>query len=438
MKIRLLLLFVLAAQIVNAQQDPKQVLFLGNSYTFFNNLPQMFEDFSNAAGDTTETGFNTPGGFTLQGHTNNQMSLDMINQGNWDYVVLQEQSQIPSFPIGQVQTQCFPYATALDTLINNANPCAETVFYMTWGRENGDAGNCANWPPVCTYEGMDSLLYERYIQMAEDNEAIVSPVGAVWRYIRSNLSAINLYDNDGSHPSAAGSYAAACAFYAVIHRKNPADVPYDHTLNALEAYQIRQVAKLVVFDSLEKWFVGAYDSAVFVDADFESAANELSVSFNNTSLNATNYHWDFGDGTTTTDQHPYHTYSTSGTYTVTLTAFHCDSSDTAIQTLMLESIPVDTTIDDTTINDSTLSLNIFQETTVEFYPNPANESLWISTSTKQPMQFKMYNTNGAEVRAQKLVGKETYSIDVNGLPRGLYISQLRCNGSIYHEPIVIQ
>ena len=50
---------------------------------------------------------------------------------------------------------------------------------MTWGRENGDQSNCQSWPPVCTYEGMDDLLRERYMIMANDNNALVAPVGAV-------------------------------------------------------------------------------------------------------------------------------------------------------------------------------------------------------------------------------------------------------------------
>ena len=118
-----------------AQTEGKKVLFLGNSYTFFNNLPDLFENFSNAAGDTVTAGFNTPGGYTLQGHSTNQMSQNMISQGDWDFVVLQEQSQIPSFPLSQVQTQCFPNAATLDTMINSANPCAETVFFYDLGQK---------------------------------------------------------------------------------------------------------------------------------------------------------------------------------------------------------------------------------------------------------------------------------------------------------------
>lgn len=152
-------------------------------------------------------------------HANSAAAMTAINADNWNHVVLQAQSQEPSFPIGQVQNEVFPYATILCDAIRANDACTRPVFYMTWGRENGDQQNCAGWPPVCTYEGMDSLLNLRYSMMGEDNEAYVSPVGAVWHYIRDNYPDIDLYAADGSHPSQAGSYAAACTFYAIIFEK---------------------------------------------------------------------------------------------------------------------------------------------------------------------------------------------------------------------------
>ena len=98
----------------------------------------------------------------MQSHSTNNNTIQLISNGNWDYVVLQEQSQFPSFPLWQVEQDVFPYASELNQLIKENNICAETVFFMTWGREEGDQSNCLNWPPVCTYEGMDDLIRERY------------------------------------------------------------------------------------------------------------------------------------------------------------------------------------------------------------------------------------------------------------------------------------
>ena len=226
-----------------------RVLFLGNSYTDVNDLPQIISNIASSNGDSLSYLSYAPGGYTLQNHSTDPVSVSLINQGNWDFVVLQEQSQLPSFPLGQVQISVYPYARFLDSLITSNNPCAETIFYMTWGREFGDASNCSSWPPVCTYEGMDSLLRLRYLEMAFNNNSIVSPVGAVWNHIRQNYPTIQLYQIDESHPSNEGSYAAACCFYASIFRKDPTTVTYDFGIHPPNGAWIRQAAKDVVFNN---------------------------------------------------------------------------------------------------------------------------------------------------------------------------------------------
>jgi PKD repeat protein len=307
--------------------DTTRVLFIGNSYTYMNDLPLMLKNVAASTGDVVIYDGNLIGGFSLQDHSTQLGTLTKIAAGGWDYVVLQEQSQRPSFSDNQVLHSVYPYAKHLDSLIRLHNPCAETVFYNTWGRKNGDAQNCPLWPPVCTYIGMDSLLRLRYGIMAADNNAIVSPVGPVWRRIRGTAPLIDLYDPDESHPSVAGTYAAACAFYAVILRKNPTAVTYNSTLSATNASIIRTAAKAVAFDSLTHWRVGTYDP----DAAFTRTVNGATVTFTNASQRATSYLWMFGNGQTSSAVSPSHVYSASGTYNVKLIASRCGRHDTASQ-----------------------------------------------------------------------------------------------------------
>lgn len=235
--------------------DGYKVLFIGNSYTDVNNLPQLIASMAEAGGDTLVFSANLPGGSTFNNHLNNSTTISLIQQGDWDYVVLQGQSQEPSFPDGQFYSETYPYAQQLCEMIRQYNPEAEIVFYMTWGRKNGDQGNCPYFPPLCTYEGMDSLLYLRYMTMAEDFGAEVSPVGALWHYLRDHQPEIELYASDESHPSLAGSYAAACSFYSVLFRKNPRELTYNPGIDEEQSESIRIAASKVVYDSLAKWFV---------------------------------------------------------------------------------------------------------------------------------------------------------------------------------------
>ncbi|MFN5323737.1 MAG: PKD domain-containing protein [Bacteroidota bacterium] len=401
------LLLISAALLLNAfisnsasAQAKKKVLFLGNSYTAYNNLPQMVADVALSAGDTVVFSSNTPGGFTLQGHSTNATSLSLLAAGDWDHLVLQEQSQLPSFPQSQVQSSCYPFARALDSIAQSLNPCVKTVFYMTWGRKNGDASNCASWPPVCSYAGMDSLLRLRYMQMASDNDAMVNPVGAVWRHIRNNLPGIELYQTDESHPSLAGSYAAACGFYTAFFRKDPSLIVFDAGLNPVTASQIRQAAKEVVFDSLSTWLVDAYDA----NASFTSNINGLSVGFQNASINSNSYLWDFGDGNSSTLLNPTHSYASSGTYLVTLTATNCFSTST----------------DSIILNFSNTGLNEI-ENTIQLFPNPASDEIRFHTSNQNLLQFELIGIDG------QVLGKfdcDIKSVHIQNLPQGTYFIKL--------------
>lgn len=247
-----LIALVLSVTMLMAQGESKRVLFIGNSYTEVNNLPQLVQRVAESAGDVVEYQSNTPGGCTFQQHCNN-LSMDLIRQGGWDVVVLQEQSQRPSFPQSQVEVEVFPYAQQLVEAVYNNNPEGEAMFYMTWGRKYGDQQNAPYFPVLGTYEGMDSMLYERYMYMARQYDASVCPVGRVWRYLRTNNPEIELYQSDESHPSLAGSYAAACAFYTLIFHRSPQYITYQPEIDAAQALTIREAVQSVVFDTLSFW-----------------------------------------------------------------------------------------------------------------------------------------------------------------------------------------
>ncbi len=298
-------------------QTVRRALFLGNSYTSFNNLPQLVATIADNAGDSLIFDTYAPGGYTIDDHANDVISQAKIMRGSWDYLALQEQSQLPAL-------QDY-FSNGLYGLVANFktyNPCGRMMFYMTWGRKNGDPRNCPILPNYCTYIGMDTQIRASYIDMAMMYKGELSPVGAAWRYVRQNHASIELYEPDGSHPSIAGSYLAACCFYTAIFKKDPTLISYNHTLAAGAADVLKQAAKLVVFDSLTKWNYAS--TSVTAAFSYTAGSSGNRVNCLNASANADSYLWDFGDGTTSTTQHPTHNYANSGVYTITLTSYNCD------------------------------------------------------------------------------------------------------------------
>jgi PKD repeat protein len=349
----------------------KNVLFLGNSYTGVNNLPLLTYNLALSLGDTINYDSNTPGGYTYQGHSTNATSLAKIAQGNWDFVVLQEQSQMPSFPPSQVATEVYPYAQILVDSIKLANACAEPLFYMTWGRKNGDAGNCASYPPLCTYDGMQGRLRESYMEMSLDNDCSVSPVGAAWKYVRDNYPTIELYSADESHPSINGSYLAACVHYASIYRESPVGASFISTVTAIDAAILQEAAELVVLDSLSTWRIGDND----VVASFTSNTVGGSTVFSENGTNGTTYSWDLDDGSTETAASFSYTYADDGIYNVELIATNGCDSDTVSQQV---------TINTTGIRENTLEVIVYK----------VQNDYTLTFTNSTPRKLHLYDTKG--------------------------------------------
>lgn len=400
--------FILLLPFFFQAQNAKRVLFIGNSYTSVNNLPQLTKDLALSAGDSLIIDSETPGGQTFQGHFASTNVQTKVSQGNWNYVVLQEQSQLPSFPDNQVQEEVFPFAHSLDSMIGVHNPCAKTVFYMTWGRKNGDASNCASWPPVCTYQGMDSLLSLRYMQMADFENALLSPVGRLWHYIRDNHPEIELYDTDGSHPSLAGSYAAACSFYVMFFQKDPTLIASDYGLDAQTALKIRNAAKNIVFDNLASWT--QHNQLI---AGFETSVFNGVYTFNNTSANANTFHWEFGDGSSSDDVNPSYQFTTNGDYIVSLFASDsCGTMDAYVDTITVTVVGVET------INSNKIKV----------LPNPFTDQFEIQV--EGDFSYTLSNLQGEIIHK----GNAMYDvmIPIEALQSGSYVLYVQTSDSDRH------
>jgi hypothetical protein len=226
-RLRLILALALVGAAVNAwsgevpaaRPASLQVLFLGNSYTAVNDLPGKLTALARSLGDRLTTDSSVKGGYRLKDHAQDEQSLAKIRARSWDFVVLQEQSQYPGFDDWQIDRDVTPYAVRLDELIHSANPLAQTVLFAAWGRKNGDSQNCGIYPGVCTYKSQQQRIARTFDRLAARTSARLAPIGTAWSRIRQTHPEIELYDADGIHPSAAGTYLAACVFYAALLRK---------------------------------------------------------------------------------------------------------------------------------------------------------------------------------------------------------------------------
>ena len=222
----------------DAGQQGLAVLFLGNSYTFYNDLPGQVADLAGAAGidPPLETDSATQGGALLSDHWANQATMEKIETGGWTHVVLQGQSYVPvAVP--------FEFTSAAGGLSNEIHAAgAIPVFFETWAREEGHPmyqQQLAGYTPAT----MQAALREVYQNVAQDNEGLYAPVGDAWEVSLAANPDIDLFASDGSHPSKAGSYLAALVFHGVLNQTSPESLPlWPESLTADEAAALQSVA----------------------------------------------------------------------------------------------------------------------------------------------------------------------------------------------------
>ena len=209
-KILLILLGVFIFQITSAQDKSNQkILFAGNSYTYFWNLPQHVSAMAESQQVDLTAQQSTSGGASLGHHWRGERGLktiEKINKGNFDIVVLQDHSRRSI----DHPDSLLLFGKKFGDLIKKSG--AQPYVYMTWARE---------WDPF-----MQKTITEKYIALAEKINARIVPVGPAWQRARELRPNLNLYDKDGSHPNSTGTYLAACVFYGVITNQSPVGLPH--------------------------------------------------------------------------------------------------------------------------------------------------------------------------------------------------------------------
>ncbi len=186
---------------------PLNVLFVGNSFTARNDLPGLVAGLAAARGKTLHHRLISAGGASLRTHWNAGEAATAIREGGYDAVVLQEQSTLPVKNAGRMHEN----VRLFDEAITAAG--AKTVLYMTWARRNAPESQQA--------------IADAYTTVGRELGATVVPVGRAWQaFLREHERPV-LHDRDGSHPTPAGSYLAACAFLAVLFGENPVGVGGD-------------------------------------------------------------------------------------------------------------------------------------------------------------------------------------------------------------------
>ena len=209
----ILILFLSLTGIAQEKKDTINVLFVGNSYTYFENMPQIVSLISDYSKTKLVTKKSVVGGAKLSEHWHGKKGLktqELIKNGAFDIVVLQE------FSMGAIKEpdSLFKYSKLFCDLIkeNGAKP----YLYLTWAREK-----------VPQYQ---EVINDVYSEVATQNDAVIVPIGKAWKLAMELRPNIKLYDNDGTHPNQLGAFLTACTFIGTILKKVPENLGTSYSI----------------------------------------------------------------------------------------------------------------------------------------------------------------------------------------------------------------
>lgn len=390
---QIITLFTLSIQ----AQDITKVLFIGNSLTYYNSMPETFESIANSLGNSTEVTVYAPGGTGFVNHVTDQNVYNYFKQGDWDYIVLQpgsNESPGYSFPIEETLDR----AKMLNDSIVEYNPCAKVLYYeISYGVWGNSPANLA------TYNTTMDLIKDNISILADSTETFFAPVGEAFRTSWNADLTNMLWGSPGDiHPNAKGSYLAACVFYSSIFQDSSSNSTITNGLPISEALGYRELADSIVLNHLPNWRINTYDTYL----DYSYMVDNDTVYFTNLSLNIDSVVWDFGDGSTSNVFSPNKVYTTNGSFDVLLTVYSDGCIDSLMQTIDINGL---------TINDVT------SNTKYEIYPNPVQDILYMNNNSSEP---KLLSYTVYDVKGQLQIKSQSTPIHVSHLSEGVYFIEI--------------
>lgn len=135
-----------------------RVLFIGNSYTYINDLPNQLATVASSLGKAVEVAVSAHGGCCLYGQmSENDGQTDWLMQQHWDFIVLQDHSQVPSLK----RSRDAYFYPALRDFVSNKG-AAKVVLFLTPAHHDGIQSFCFDYPmsPNCWPLGTLKNFYQ--------------------------------------------------------------------------------------------------------------------------------------------------------------------------------------------------------------------------------------------------------------------------------------
>ncbi len=254
-----------SANKAHSQTEPLEILFLGNSYTNYNHLPDIVSDLALNSGKEIYVESYAPGGQSLHDHASSFETYLRINQKKWDFIILQGTGRRIAYPESYSSDPSFEALTSLKQIIHENCVSTRILFFMPWADEDG-----MTWVANRTedYFKMQVDIYLKTIEFSEALDLSISPVGWAWYRVlyEKELPLHYLHSDDWNHPNSKGSFLAACVIFSSIFIESTTNNPYYPSgLDHAEGDYLKTTASEIVLNDLELWKITPYIDSTFND-----------------------------------------------------------------------------------------------------------------------------------------------------------------------------
>jgi hypothetical protein len=217
-----------------------KVLFVGNSATYVNELPETLQKLATAAGYAMRVDSVTKGGYTLAKHAASEALLKKIATGGYDIVFLQENGDAVYVPENNQPSR--EAHEKLARVIEESG--AQTYLYIRppSGKNKGNGDD--SFAQCVRYD-------EFFDEMAEQIGAEKAYVNRAFAYAIRNCD-FELWGSDNAHTSVHGGYLAVCVFFATLFQTSSTVLDVG-ALPAEDAKVLQQIADKIVLEDVVPW-----------------------------------------------------------------------------------------------------------------------------------------------------------------------------------------
>jgi hypothetical protein len=303
------LFFGLILSVLVAAQ-PTRVLFIGNSYTHYNNMPKLLQEMANSKGISADIHMDAKSNHTFEMHAKRPELYQSIKKYKWDYVIIQGFSRELAQDTSLIDSLSLPYLQQILDSVYANNSCTNVYLYQTWAYQHGfqDDSLQISWD----YQTMSDRIHYGYNYVADRLNLAIVPVGRAWEAVRTNYPEIKLYQEDQQHPTLTGSYLTASCFYAALFKTNP-KVSYQANIDDKTAALLQDLAGTTVLTNRNRYGINV--NTVDIEVKLNDA-NKKVVHYSANFPNASSVVWEFGDGYTAPTPKARHIYAKPGVYSI--------------------------------------------------------------------------------------------------------------------------